>query len=126
MRDHRKTGAPRNRDADARFGLRGCGGRHGKFCALILATIALLAISLPAATGDEAGRLDEVSTYAVANQLGAESEPWHPDGDWVLGSLKNDASVVSIKISSTDGGPRRSSVSFCRAVSGATPSLLSN
>ena len=108
-----KVGPPPLAEADARFGLRGCSGRDNKFCALILATFAALAISPLAVSGEDAGRLAEGYTYTVANQWGAESEPWHPDGDWMLGSRANQ-SVASIKISSTDGGKRREMrMEFC-------------
>ncbi len=41
--------------------------------------------------------------YAVENQWGGSSAPWHPGGTWVLGGRDNQR-VVAIQISSKDGG----------------------
>ena len=44
-----------------------------------------------------------MSKYAVANQWGGSSAPWHPGGTWVLGARDNQ-NVVAIEIKSGDGG----------------------
>ena len=44
-----------------------------------------------------------MSKYAVANQWGGSSAPWHPGGTWVLGARDNQK-VVAIDIKSGDGG----------------------
>lgn len=44
-----------------------------------------------------------MSKYAVANQWGGSSAPWHQGGTWVLGARDNQK-VVAIDIKSGDGG----------------------
>ncbi|MEZ1320472.1 hypothetical protein QIW46_03850 [Pseudomonas fluorescens] len=44
-----------------------------------------------------------MSKYAVANQWGGSSAPWHPGGTWVLGGRDNQ-NVVAIEINSRDDG----------------------
>jgi len=43
------------------------------------------------------------SSYAVENQWGGDAAPWHAGGTWVLSGRSNQ-SVVSMDISSKDGG----------------------
>ena len=49
--------------------------------------------------GDNAG-----SNYTVENQWGGSYAPWHPGGNWVLGTRGGAQSVVEININSNDGG----------------------
>lgn len=44
-----------------------------------------------------------MANYLVENQWGGSSAPWHPGGTWELGSRPHQ-NVVSISISSSDGG----------------------
>ncbi|MCG5060963.1 MAG: hypothetical protein KA714_24045 [Limnoraphis sp. WC205] len=43
------------------------------------------------------------NTYQVENQWGGDSAPWHPGGNWILGSRENQ-NVVALDINSDDGG----------------------
>lgn len=43
------------------------------------------------------------NTYQVENQWGGDSAPWHPGGNWILGSRQNQ-NVVALDINSDDGG----------------------
>ncbi|MDD0974280.1 lectin OAA [Pseudomonas fontis] len=44
-----------------------------------------------------------MSKYAVENQWGGSSAPWHPGGTWKLGARDNQK-VVAVDIRSGDGG----------------------
>jgi hypothetical protein len=41
--------------------------------------------------------------YAVENQWGGSSAPWHPGGEWELGS-RSGQNVIAVEITSRDGG----------------------
>lgn len=41
--------------------------------------------------------------YAVQNQWGGSSAPWHPGGEWILGS-RNNQNIVEAKLKSSDRG----------------------
>jgi hypothetical protein len=43
------------------------------------------------------------NTYAVENQWGGSSAPWHPGGAWVLG-CRTGQNVVALNVTSSDGG----------------------
>jgi hypothetical protein len=43
------------------------------------------------------------NTYAVENQWGGPSAPWHPGGSWVLG-CRAGQNVIAMNVSSTDEG----------------------
>jgi len=47
--------------------------------------------------------LTQSNTYAVENQWGGETAPWHPGGTWVLG-CRGGQNVVAVDIVSSDGG----------------------
>jgi len=43
------------------------------------------------------------NNYAVENQWGGSSAPWHPGGQWVIG-YRSDQNVVALNVKSEDGG----------------------
>lgn len=43
------------------------------------------------------------NTFAVENQWGGNTAPWHPGGTWVLGG-RGDQAMVAIKVTSKDNG----------------------
>jgi hypothetical protein len=47
--------------------------------------------------------LTQSNTYAVENQWGGSSAPWHPGGTWVIGCRANQ-NVIAVDITSNDGG----------------------
>jgi hypothetical protein len=49
------------------------------------------------------GELSGPNTYAVQNQWGGSSAPWHPGGVWILGGRDNQ-SAVAVNVASRDGG----------------------
>jgi hypothetical protein len=42
------------------------------------------------------------NVYSVENQWGGDQAPWHPGGDWTIGS-RSDQNVVALQVSSPDG-----------------------
>jgi hypothetical protein len=44
-----------------------------------------------------------MSKYAVENQWGGNSAPWHPGGEWVIGG-RDSQNVVALSVKSEDGG----------------------
>jgi hypothetical protein len=49
------------------------------------------------------GTLTGNNNYAVENQWGGNSAPWHPGGSWVIG-YRVGQNVVAVKAASADGG----------------------
>ncbi|MFZ2724683.1 MAG: hypothetical protein WAX77_00340 [Methylococcaceae bacterium] len=49
------------------------------------------------------GTLTTNNTYAVQNQWGGSSAPWHDGGSWLIG-CRTGQHVVAVDVSSTDGG----------------------
>jgi len=47
--------------------------------------------------------LTQANTYAVQNQWGGDSAPWHDGGNWVIGCRENQ-NVVAINVTSNDNG----------------------
>ncbi len=43
------------------------------------------------------------NNYAVQNQWGGDSAPWHPGGNWVIGA-RCPQPLVAMNVSSNDGG----------------------